>query len=92
MLGSCASCTVGKYHRGSELQRKYDYVLEVFDDRGSLDLPKSNGIYFVVLDVDGSLHRELRAFLPPRAYETDADGRVIKAQTEASRSLVLEGD
>lgn len=92
MLGSCSGCALLKYRRGSELQNRYDYVLEVYDSRGSGELPKSQGNYIVVADLDGCLHKELRAFLPPRGYETDPDGTVARAETGGRQSQMFRRD
>ena len=80
LLGGCMSCSAAKYRPGSEYKH-YDFVVEV-QDVHSPEAPKalSPGRY-LLSDLNGRMHRVLKAFFPPRAYEVDDLGRVTTAET-----------
>ncbi len=90
LLGSCDSCTIKKWTRGNEGVHNYDYVLEVFDSRGTEHLPKTTGRYIAILDTDGVLHGKLRAFLPPRGYIANRNSVIELAETGSRDSELFQ--
>lgn len=79
-MGGCSSCTAETFVAGSEHPRFRTVILCYTGDRlpPHSERPRSEK-YIYVLDSTGTLHRELRAFSPPRYYTFDQDGVVNSA-------------